>query len=226
MLQLLLVSQKSMEQQLSLDDILSMERFYRQAFINTLSGVRTACLIGTQSTSGISNLAIFNSVVHLGANPPYLGFMLRPISVERHTYDNIRATGSYTINYAHPAFVKQAHQTSAKYPAEVSEFETCGFTEQFTPSCFAPYVQESLVKIGLQYEEEHFIKASNTVLIVGKIVEILLPENAIADTGHLNFAALNGLAVSGLDTYYTSEYLTRLTYAKVSDPAFEGKEDK
>ncbi|MFN7118660.1 MAG: flavin reductase family protein [Saprospiraceae bacterium] len=215
-----------MEQHLSLDDILSMERFYRQAFINTLSGVRTACLIGTQNKSGVTNLAIFNSVVHLGANPPYLGFILRPTSVERHTYDNIRATGSYTINYAHPAFVQQAHQTSAKYPAGVSEFETCGFTEQFTPNCFAPYVQESLVKIGLQYEEEHFIKASNTILVVGKIMEVLLPENTIAATGHLNFTTLNGLAVSGLDTYYTTEYLTRLTYARVNDILNEERQDK
>lgn len=194
-----------------------MDRLYRQAFVNTLSGVRTACLVGTKSLTGITNLAIFNSLMHLGANPPYLGLVLRPNSVARHTYDNIRATGFYTLNYAHPHWVENAHQTSAKYPFGVSEFETCGFTEQFTTDFFAPYVQESTVKIGLQYEEEHFIRANQTILLVGKVLEILLPEGGIAETGHLNFASLNGLVVSGLDTYFTTSYLTRLPYASIKD---------
>lgn len=205
-----------MEKLFLLDDILQMERFYRQAFINTLSGVRTACLIGTKNTIGITNLAIFNSLVHLGANSPYLGFIVRPTSTERHTYDNIRATGFYTINYVPENFIPQAHQTSAKYPLGVSEFETCGFTQQFKPDFFAPYVQESPVKIGLQYVEEHLIKANDTILLVGKILEILLPENALSETGHLNFADLNGIAVSGLDTYLKTEYLTTLPYARVT----------
>lgn len=204
-----------MEQHLSLDDILRMERFYRQAFINTLSGVRTAFLVGTKSEAGRTNLAIFNSVVHLGANPPYFGLILRPTSVERHTYDNIRSTGFYTLNYVHPELLAQAHQTSAKYPAEVSEFETCGFTEKFTSGFFAPYVQESTVNIGLQYEEEHLIQTNDTILLVGKVLEVLLPEGALAETGHLDFAKLHGVAVSGLDTYFQTEFLQRLSYARL-----------
>lgn len=202
-------------QHFSLDDILRMERFYRQAFINTLSGVRTAFLVGTKSETGATNLAIFNSVMHIGANPPYLGLILRPTTVERHTYDNIKNTGFYTLNYVHPEFIERAHQTSAKYPAEVSEFETCGFTEKFTSDFFAPYVQESMVHIGLQYEAEHLIQVNDTILLIGKIVEVHLPENALAETGHLNFADLNCVAVSGLDSYFQTEFLTRLPYARV-----------
>jgi flavin reductase (DIM6/NTAB) family NADH-FMN oxidoreductase RutF len=54
-------------------------------FFNTLSGVRSSVLIGTSSETGTHNLAIFNSLVHLGANPPLLGFILRPTNGGRST---------------------------------------------------------------------------------------------------------------------------------------------
>ncbi len=202
------------EKRISFGEIMGMERYYRQAFINTISGLKSASLIGTINATGQTNLAIFNSVVHIGANPPYLGFVLRPASVERHTYDNIRTIGQYTINHVHQDFVKQAHQTSAKYPADVSEFDACGFTPQYTEALRAPYVVESLFKIGMEFVEELPVQANGTLFIVGKIVEILLPDSALLDDGHINLDEWGVAAVSGLDTYYAVKKIARLAYAK------------
>jgi len=203
-----------MEKKFTHDDIMQMKRFYRTAFINTVSGFKNASLIGTQSPEGVSNLAIFNSVVHIGANPPYLGFILRPTTVERHTYTNLKATGQYTINHVPQDFVAQAHQTSAKYPEGVSEFEACGFTPQFTENIRAPYVQESVIKIGLEYVEEQPIRANGTILIIGKVLEILLPEEFIRTSGHVELVQAQSTVVAGLDSYYRAELLARLAYAR------------
>ena len=65
---------------LTKEDIFKIDRIKRLNLINSVSGIKSANLIGTQSSDGYSNLAVFSSVVHLGSNPAYLGFVLRPDS--------------------------------------------------------------------------------------------------------------------------------------------------
>ena len=47
--------------------------------INSLGGFKSVALIGTKSEAGNTNLAIFSSIFHLGANPPLVGLIFRPI---------------------------------------------------------------------------------------------------------------------------------------------------
>ena len=143
-----------------------MESRYRANFYNTISGFKNSNLIGTINENGITNLALFNSLIHLSSNPPYLGFMLRPTTVARHTYENIKANGLFTINHVHEGIIKKAHQNSAKYPREQSEFEACGLSEEYLNEFKAPFVKESNIKISLEFEEEHLVKASQTILVV------------------------------------------------------------
>ncbi len=203
-----------MEKTILPEDWDQMERFYKRAFFNALSGYKNAALIGSRSTDGVSNLALFNSVVHIGANPPLLGFILRPTTVERHSYENLEDSGFYTINHTHESFYERAHQSSAKYQRQQSEFEAVGLHEQFTATHPAPYVKESLIKIGLQFQEEHFIQANGTRLIVGKIIEILIEDDLIEKSGHINLEAARSVGVVGLDTYFEANRLNRLEYAK------------
>lgn len=203
-----------MERIISLNDILTMDRISRLNFFNGISGFKSAMLVGTQNKEGQKNLTIFNSIVHIGSNPPYLGMVIRPHTVPRHTYENILATGFYTLNQVNASSFKQAHQTSAKYDVSVSEFETCGFTPQYSENHAAPYVEECSIKFGMQFEEAHSIKANDTIFVVGKVLEILLPENAILPSGHVNQEEWDSIAVAGLDTYYKVNLLDRLPYAK------------
>ncbi|MEO6901676.1 MAG: flavin reductase, partial [Bacteroidia bacterium] len=112
-----------MVKEFKLNDILTLENRYRATFINSLGGFKSLALIGTRNGEGISNLAIFNSLFHIGANPPLFGFIVRPDSVERHTLSNILETGEFTVNHVREDFFEQAHQTSARYSNNVSEFE-------------------------------------------------------------------------------------------------------
>ena len=113
-------------------DIEQLDRISRLKIINAVTGIKPANLIGSINSDGLSNLAIFSSVVHLGSNPALLGFISRPQTPEvGHTLRNIKENGSYTINHIHPNFVKKAHYTSAKFSAEESEFELCGLTQEY-----------------------------------------------------------------------------------------------
>lgn len=191
-----------------------MDQRYRAVFINSLGGFKSVCLIGTKNNDNQSNLAIFSSIVHLGANPPLIGFLVRPDSVERHTLNNILETGFYTINHIHEGIYKQAHQTSARYDQEVSEFSATLIKEQYSNDFFSPYVQESHIKLGVQFKEKIDFTINGTIFIIGEIQEIHLSENYIGADGFVDIEKSGTITCSGLDSYHKTEKISRLSYAK------------
>ena len=203
------------------EEILKFEKLYRATFVNSLSGFKSANLIGTISSEGKTNLAIFNSVIHVGANPPLMGFLMRPVSVERHTYTNIKETNYFTINHINKEIFKQAHQTSTRYDKDVSEFDACGLTPEYTETIKAPYVKESKIKIGLKFLEEYEIKSNGTIFIIGEILEVILPNEVVLADGFVDIEKAGTIAISGLDSYHEVNILSRLSYAK---PGIEPKE--
>ena len=203
-----------MENCLDYEKLMQLDGRYRANLINKISGYKTANLIGTRSGSGQENLAVFNSVVHIGANPPYLGFILRPTTVERHTYENLTETGYYTINQITERIHRQAHMTSAKFPGGVSEFEACGLKPFYLKGFSPPFVAESAIKIGLQLEEVCHIRSNDTRLVVGKVIRLILPDGAPGEDGDLALESLDTVAIGGLDTYYKGVKLGRYGYAR------------
>ncbi|OAV45779.1 flavin reductase family protein [Lewinella sp. 4G2] len=200
---------------LSLEDILAQESMYRRHFMNSLPGPRGVHLVGTKGYRGQENLGVFSSFVHISASsPPLLGFIMRPLTVPRHTYHHIKASGEFTINTIHPAILEQAHQTSANYPLGESEFAATGLTPLYSERCKAPYVEEANVKIGLTFEEEHKITGIETYFIVGRVQEIFLPDDAVAETGHVDHSLLETMTVAGLDTYHEVGMGRRFGYAR------------
>jgi len=199
---------------ISLEEILEMDKRFRATFINSLTGYKSVSLIGTKDNFGQTNLAIFNSIVHLGAHPPLIGMVVRPDSVDRHTLQNIEETGFYTINNIKPSFVKKAHQTSARYPKEISEFEAVGLTPEYKNDFFAPYVIESSVQIGLQFKEKVPFKINDTLFVIGEIQEVYLPSHSIHSDGFVDLHSVSSMTNSGLDSYHIVLKGKRFPYAK------------
>lgn len=199
---------------ISINNILDFEQRYRATFINSLSGFKSVNLIGTKDRDNNENLAIFSSVVHIGANPPLIGFIVRPDSVDRHTLTNILTTQSYTLNHINDNIFNKAHQTSARYPKEESEFEAVGLTPEYKNECFAPFVKESNVQIEMEFKEKVDLKINGTSLIIGQIKSIHLPLKAIKEDGFIDLEQLNTITCSGLDSYHKTQQLNRLSYAK------------
>ena len=199
-------------------DILGLEKYFRRNLINTVSGFKSAHLIGTRSNEGVNNLAVFNSVIHIGATPPYVGFILRPTTVERQTYNYIKSTGLYTLNAITASIHAQAHQTSAKYTADISEFEACELEAAFLENFPIPFVATSPIKMAMSYVEEYPIKANGTILIIGKIEKLILSEGIVEATGHIDFEKLNIVSINGLDTYFSTQKLGRYAFARPNQP--------
>ncbi|MGC1514852.1 MAG: flavin reductase, partial [Maribacter sp.] len=128
--------------------LLELPSRYKAHLINSCTGYKSANLLGSVSKTGQPNLAIFNSVVHIGSNPPMLGFIVRPLTVPRDTYSNFKETGFFTVNQVHKGIIKQAHHTAASYEKDTSEFEKTGLTPTYLEDFQAPYVVESAIKIG------------------------------------------------------------------------------
>lgn len=195
-----------------------MEKFQRVQFATSLPGAKPISLIGTTDAAGQTNLAPFSSIIHLGSEPCLLGMVSRPDAVERHTLANLLETGAWTINHLHPGILDAAHQCSARYPKEVSEFAATGLSEHFHPGFRAPFVAESRFRIGLQLEEILPITANATRLIVGRVVLVQIADEHVHDHGGVDLAGVECLASTSLDTYFTVQPIARLAHAKADQP--------
>jgi len=203
-----------MNTQLTYTQIMQMEQRERAHLINSVGGFKSVCLIGTVDEAGQTNLAIFNSIVHIGANPPLISFIMRPDSVERHTLANILSTGYYTMNHLNESIYKQAHQTSARYPKEISEFDAIGLTVEYKNEFKAPYVGESAIQLGIEFKDRINLTINNTIMIIGEIKEIYFPTACLQADGYLDIEKAGTIACTGLDSYHFTNRLERLPYAK------------
>ncbi len=199
---------------IALSEINNWDRFYRGNFINSLSGFKSASLIGTMNKNGEPNLAIFSNIIHLGANPALIAFQNRPKEAAPHTIGNIEATGVYTINHIQTNFIEQAHQTSAKYAANISEFDAVGLTSEFKNNIQAPFVAESHIKYALELKEIIPIQHNGTFLVIGSVTDVFINEELIEADGFIAAHKNSSICSLGIDAYYSTNFITRLPYAK------------
>ncbi len=198
----------------STKEISEMPSRARAHFMNCVTGFKSSNLIGTISDDGITNLAIFSSVTHLGSNPPLLGFVLRPHTVTRNTFENLKETGYFTVNHVNAKMIKPAHQTSAKYPGGVSEFGETGLTEEYKEGFKAPYVEESRIKIGCRFVNEYFLEENECRFIIGAMEQIYLSDEIVSDDGFINLDKAGTVSATGLDGYALPKLLDRYSYAQ------------
>jgi flavin reductase (DIM6/NTAB) family NADH-FMN oxidoreductase RutF len=211
----------------SKDEISSLDRITRLNLINSISGFKSANLIGTRNKAGQNNVAIFSSVIHLGSDPALLGFILRPDTVPRHTYDNILETSVFTVNHVKHTFAEKAHYTAAKFEKDESEFEKCGLQPHFISGFEAPYVKESKVKIGLRFVEEKSIETNGCKLIIGAIEHIYIEGEGLHQDGGLDLVELGTMAISGVNRYHRTAEGQIFPYPRTSElPQFEVEEEK
>lgn len=189
---------------------------YRRNFFNSLTGFKSLCLIGTQNAGGVSNLAPFTQVIHVGANPPLTGILFRPHTVRRDTLENILATEVFTLNQVRPEFVKEAHYTTASW--EESEFVGTGLQEEYLFDFPAPFVKESRIKWACRLKERLDIQSNGTILIIGEVKHVIVPDECVGEDGFIDLEAAGTVTTSGLDAYHTTQKIARLSYPKPGKP--------
>jgi flavin reductase (DIM6/NTAB) family NADH-FMN oxidoreductase RutF len=195
-------------------DILNLDKIYKINLINSCSGFKSANLLGSISKEGIPNVAVFSSVTHLGSNPPTLGFILRPTTVPRDTYKNIKDTGVFTINHIHEDIIDDAHHTSAKYPTAISEFEVTSLEEEYKGNFKAPFVKNCPVQMSMKFIEEIFVPSNNVLLIVAQVQELYIHDELLQEDGLINLSKGNIATINGLDTYAIPKFKKQLNYQR------------
>ena len=200
------------------EDIKKLEKTKRLKLINSITGVKPANLIGTKNKGGISNLAIFSSVVHLGSKPPLLAFVTRTSKdVNRNTLNNILETKYYTINQIQKEFVKNAHYTSAKFNENISEFEMCKIEEENIDDFFAPFVKKSNLKIGMKLKEIIPVKSNDSTLVVGQVMKIIINKSFLKNDFMFDLEKSGSIAIGGLNEYFTIKNLDHFPYVRLKD---------
>ncbi|MEM6894296.1 MAG: flavin reductase family protein [Bacteroidota bacterium] len=191
---------------------------HRANLINTITGYKSANLIGTANRLGRANVAIFNSVVHLGSNPALLGFVLRPLTVRRDTYRNISENRSFTVNAVTEEIYEAAHHTAAKFEENESEFAATGLQPLFREEHPAPFVSESPIQLGCTYVNEYPIMENGCIFIVGQIEHIHVNETLLTEDLWAKLDEKNIVSIVGLDGYAKPKITDRLAYAKRDEP--------
>jgi len=196
------------------DQINDLEKIKKINLINSCSGYKSANLIGTISKEGITNVAVFSSVTHLGSNPPTMGFILRPTTVPRDTYKNILESGVFTINHIFEDIIEDAHHTSAKYEEAISEFDITALEDEYHNDCIAPFVKGSPVQMEMKFIEEYHIKSNNVIHIISEIKNLYVKDDILNDDGFLDLAKGKVAAINGLDAYAIANGNTRFNYQR------------
>jgi len=198
----------------NIDEIHKLNHLYKINLINSCAGFKSANLIATKSNENNTNVAIFSSVIHLGSAPPLLGFILRPTSVPRNTYENIMETGYYTINHVHEKIIKDAHHTSAKYDSSISEFDVTNLETIYKNNFFAPFVQDCPIQIAMKFVEEYDIKSNNTKLVIGEIQELYIKDKLLKDDGFIDLSEGKIATINGLNGYAIPTLKERFEYQR------------
>ena len=206
---------------LTAPDIAAMASQARALLINSLPGYKSAMLVGTSDAEGQTNLAIVSSHFHLGSSPPLLAMILRPSTgnSERHTLHNLLETRCWTLNGFTLDHAAQAHQTSAPYPKDQSEFDACGFEAEWLTEFNAPFIKSSPLQVGCLLREHHPLEINSTHLIIGEVHHLHYPETAQRNDGGLSLDTLGLVSVAGLDTYTQPEAGVRFAPADRTSPA-------
>lgn len=195
-------------------DIDKMSKIFRLNLINSITGYKSANLIGTKTDHKINNVAVFSSVTHLGSDPPLIGFIARPENGNRNTYNNILKNKLFTINHIVKNQIISAHQSSAKYPKNVSEFDKTDLKAEFKNNFDAPFVKDSPVQIGCSFVNKYFIKENKTTLMVGQVEMLFINKNLLFEDGFVQLDREDIITVNGLDGYALPKLIKRIPYAR------------
>ena len=203
----------------SKEEISKMEKIERLNLINSCTGYKSANLIATKSADGKPNVAIFSSVTHLGSEPALIGFIMRPTTVPRDTYKNIRETGFFTVNHITVDMIADAHHTSANYELGISEFDKTNLEEEYKNDIEIPFVKGSPVQLYCKYVNEYYIKENDTIHIIASIENLFFDKNLQHEDGWLQIDKGNVIALNGLDGYCLPKLVDRFQYARKDTPS-------
>jgi len=197
----------------------AMAKIPRLNLINSVTGYKSANLIGSCSKEGVLNVAIFSSITHLGSNPALLGFIIRPISTTpRDTYTNIKDNQYFTVNHITSSMIADAHHTSSAYESGISEFDKTNLESEFLDGQRVPFVKDSPVRLLCKYVNEYPITENGCIHLIASIEKIYVQDELIHKENWIRLDLAEVVCINGLDGYSTPKLIDRFEYARPDQP--------
>lgn len=195
-----------------------MDKIEKINLINSCTGYKSANLITTKSIEGNTNIAIFNSVTHLGNSPSLIGFLVRPTNALNDTYKNIMETGYFTVNHITIDMITDVHHTATNFDLGLSEFDKTNLEEEYKNDFNIPFIKGSPVQLYCKFVNEYVIKENETIHIIASIEHIFFDKTLERKDGGLQLDKVNLVILNGGNGYFLPQLINRIKPAPKNIP--------
>lgn len=164
---------------------------------------RPIAWVSTVGRDGTFNLAPFSFFGGICVKPPILYISIgSPPGEKKDTLRNIEDTRDFVVNVVDESLAEKMNQTSAKYPADVSEFTEVGLTPLPADRVRSPRVAESPISMECKLERILEFGDSQNVnrMVIGEIVRAHVRDDILRD-GYVDASRLKAIARLGADYY-------------------------
>lgn len=167
---------------------------------------RPIAFVSTLDAEGQSNLAPFSWFNVMSVNPPILVFSPARRgrdNTTKHTYDNLTASDTCTVNIVGHAMTHQMVLASTEYPAGVDEFVKAGFTKAPSQEVAPPRVAESPVQFECQVRDivTYAEKGGAGNIVLAEVLRVHYQPHILGNDGRIDPERIDTVGRLGKNFY-------------------------
>lgn len=155
---------------------------------------RPIAWVSTVNAQGQPNLAPFSFFNAVCSLPPTILFCpgIRASDIgQKDTYQNIRATGEFVVNFVTESLAEAMNITAADVPPEVNEFERAGLTPEMSKIVRAPRVKESPIHFECKLNQIVTIseEPGGGHIVIGTVVQMHFDDSIYREGNYIDILA-------------------------------------
>jgi flavin reductase (DIM6/NTAB) family NADH-FMN oxidoreductase RutF len=171
---------------------LGAEQAYR--LITGIVVPRPIAWVSTLSSLGVVNLAPFSAFTFVSPKPPMLAISVgRKAGVYKDTAHNILSTEEFVVHIADTALMSAVHDSSAEFPADVSEVEQLGLATLSCEKIEVPRIAAAPIAMECRFRQCIEFGETRSRLLVGEVVVFHIRDDLLKN-GKIETEALDPIA--------------------------------
>jgi flavin reductase (DIM6/NTAB) family NADH-FMN oxidoreductase RutF len=194
-------------------DVIPHEHPHRDVYRLMAAAIvpRPIAWVSTANRAGQPNLAPFSFFNAVCSNPPTVLFcpgVRRAEPGGKDTYNNIRETGEFVINFVTDALAEAMNITAADVPPDVNEFVRAGLTAAPGKTVKAPHVAETPIYFECKLREIVTIseEPGGGYIVIGTVSYMHFDDTVIGEGNRVNFDAYQAVGrMTGPGYVHTSD---------------------
>jgi flavin reductase (DIM6/NTAB) family NADH-FMN oxidoreductase RutF len=171
---------------------LGAEQAYR--LITGIVVPRPIAWVSTRSGDGVVNLAPFSAFTFVSPKPPMLAISVgHKAGVYKDTAHNILSTEEFVVHIADTALMAAVHESSAEFPADVSEIEQLGLATIASQTVGVPRIAAAPIAMECRFRQCIEFGETRSRLLVGEALLFHIRDDLFRN-GKIETAALDPIA--------------------------------